>query len=395
MVLRNYRSEALVLIKHASPLSAHSIGSRYLVGQHTPFRLEGFGATQDPLSNTQNGTQILHFNTGMAHRKYMPHVKEMLNILKAGGTGMKKRLLEYMDKYGFIPSQQQQRLNSVAKLPNGMSIAACVASRTHQFEEMLIALKMVQAWEKQTGKEPTPLDFFTAYDIASGECFHLFGADPFNDIIATQAGYTFSNDFLNYKVLPLKANCVPDIVQLMKLVENNMSSARKQFRSHAALNYGLGDGTPEAAKEALLRSFLAMHLSYGKKDGKFEFVPVIVEWEDAVPQVKGGRIVRDERGVPLTEKRTVSGRIWDETIGTVVDANIRAGKLAAANDPKHERIDDAKEQAFLKKVEELLTAPASGYMMDEYNGVEALVKPTAMLKLNEAVEMLMFLDENP
>lgn len=390
-----YTSDSLVLIKHASELSAHSIGSQYLIGQHTPFRPEGFGATQDPLSNTQNGTQILHFNTGMAYRRYLPHIKELSGIVKEGGWGMNKKLLQYMEKYGLIPSYAQEYLDSVAKLPNGKSIAASVASREHQFEEMLIALKMVQALEKQTGKEPSPLDFFAAYDIASGECFHLFGADPFNDVIATQAGYLFSDSFLNYKVLPLKESCLPDVTRLTVLVEENMSTARKQFRVHPSLNYGLGDGVPKAAKDAVLRSFLAMHLTCGKKDGKYAFVPVVVEWKDEVAQIKDGEIVRNEKGMVVKKKEIITGKIWGETIGTVVDANIEAGSFAAADDLKHERINDAKEAAFLNKVKELLTAPATGYMEEKYLGGEATISSEAMLKLNEVVEMLMFIDEDP
>jgi hypothetical protein len=43
----------------------------------------------------------------------------------------------------------------------------------------------------------------------------------------------------------------------------------------------------------------------------------------------------------------------------------------------------------------LLTVPDSGYMAREYEGNDAYINAQAMVKLNEVVEILMFIDEEP
>ncbi len=392
----SFAVQDLVLNKNLSPGSVHSLGSRYLIGQHTPYSLQGFGATEDPLSNTQNVTQILHFNTGLAFRRYLPHVKEMGNILKEGGWGRNKRLLKYMSDHKLLPVPQQARLDSVAKYPGGESAAACAVSFEHKFEEMLVALKMVQAWEKQTGRTPSPLDFFTAYDIASGECFHLFGVDPFDDIIATQAGYLFRDTLAEAKLPQVGKTMMWNISEVVRLMEQDVRTARTQFRRHESLRHGLVDAKDASGRLGLLRSFLAMQLAHGKVDGQYAFVPVVVEWEVRTEKRdKNGKVVKNIFGRKQRETITRRGRIWEETIGTVVNANIKSGIFAGVDDPKRERIDEAKEKKFLKTVENLLTAKESGYMQAEYDGRDAIISSAAMTKLNDMVEVLMLLDEEP
>jgi len=80
------------------------------------------------------------------------------------------------------------------------------------------------------GDKPSPLDIYISYEVASGEGFHVFGIDSFNDIIATEAGRLFAKRFSDDA-----SYSIGSFGQLQLAILDCFRDARKSFLEHPVM----------------------------------------------------------------------------------------------------------------------------------------------------------------
>ncbi len=352
-------------IEYVNPTFPQTIttGSKYLIGAWRAQIVTD--ENTDFISNSQNITQILHFNTGVGWGKIRDKAIRLIQAIDKFNKGQATAAAtkdEIIDIYRNELTQAKiDKINSYSPNLAVVAISSGLLGEDTKkvFDEAMMIGKLAMSFKANTGREPTMLDLFVAYDIASGEGFHLFGGDAFNDIIATEAGGLFGADE-NYLTTQL---FFADTYQLSKNIEARFKEARNRFLNHTVLG----------ERSVVLNAFFSLMMSTeeielpgsqpkAKKIG-FKFVPVKMEFDGQ------------------------EYFIWAETIGTIVQRQIELHKITKTDDPT--QVDPVKEKALLDRIEKILI----DRNVSSYSGNDAELSQASVKSLYEMAEMYAFLTE--
>ncbi|MCK4393861.1 PKD domain-containing protein, partial [Candidatus Bipolaricaulota bacterium] len=235
-----------------------SIGSKYLLGHWEPSTWDD---KHDFTSQTQNATDILHFNTGLGWQSDT-HMYDMKFALLMAATWLARQAGDVID------------------LPTAFIEAfAGPKAKEGKKREFYDVANLAYAFGGNH------LDAFIAYDIASFEGFHVFSIDALNDIIATEAGRIFAEE--------LKKKTVAQIAgagSIRTLMDAAFKAARDSFTKHKVL---------VGARKAFYSTLLAI-------DGCGKFVPVVelYEWtDDTIWKATLGTILYKNRATLTTGEK--------------------------------------------------------------------------------------------
>ncbi|MBA3697762.1 MAG: hypothetical protein H0W78_02695 [Planctomycetes bacterium] len=385
-----------VLFHPTSPetVPIFSTGSKFLLGAWRP--AEVGNSETDFISNSQNETQILHFNTGLGWSMIQEKAIAAIIALdkyNKGEVGADEAVETIIDAYG--ENMDADTLARLRSYPASLAISAITSGLAgevvrHRFEEMLMIGKLAMSYKQNAAATPSLMDLFIAYDIASGEGFHLFGIDAFNDIIATHAGALFGAD-ANF----LSPNFIFAGDQKLKQnIEGHFKAARSEYLAHQVMQN----------RASIMNAFFSLMMSTEttlsglpkSRKRNWEFVPVKIELDVQKRDANGQRMFemnsdgtpkKNDSGhlIPVIEKKAF--KLWGETIGTIVQRQIDGQIITKSSNSRE--IDPGKEREFLAKVEALLTElNASSYV-----GSEANLDSDSVKALYEMMEMYALLTE--
>ncbi|MBI2192928.1 MAG: hypothetical protein HYU36_13190 [Planctomycetes bacterium] len=310
------------------PAKVTTIGSRYLLGHW--FNLSDDVKT-DFASQRQNWTQIIHFNTGLGWQsKLRDRMAVLQAILENVQLSKKEKALAIMDwlaKNGYLVMLPEKMLDKLKKVGPYKAFVYGV-SKSYQWKEIVDVMMLVRGFG---GSSASALDFFLAYDIASGEAFHVFSIDPINDVIATEAGDRFYQDMAS------AASGIVSRDSVLAHLDTHLHDARQALASHKLFS----------SETRTLHGFLAVQLNM--ENGAF--APVQVEFD-----------------VPVT--------IWKRTLGMIIDKN--KDKLA----------DPLKREAFINRVASVVES----YTVTNSSG-DADLDEADVEALQQIVEVLNFITQ--
>jgi PKD repeat protein len=282
-----------------------SIGSKYLLGHWEPSTWDD---KHDFTSQTQNATDILHFNTGLGWAVGGYH--DALSVLW-GAESLAAFIDLDVDLAGIF-----------------LRIFAGNSATDEKTKEFYDMEQLTTAYGR------TPLDVFLAYDIASFEGFHVFAIDALNDIIATEAGRIFAEE--------LKKKTVAQIAgagSIRTLMDAAFKAARDSFTKHKVL---------VGARKAFYSMLLAV-------DGCGKFVPVVelYEWtDDTIWKATLGTILYGNKGKLTTAAEQ------DAFVKKIVDhLNNGIGKAGDWDDIKGVAVTAEDVEALNQMVEILMLLP--------------------------------------
>ena len=304
-------------------------GSKYLIGHW--FRLDQ-GINVDFANQTQNITDFVHFNAGLGWGKLEPimmSLKDLIEKKYSSDDARAKAIMKWLRENGYLAAlskKEQEQIDYYGDI-KGFNYGV---KKSGQWKEVIDIFRMAQAFGPS---KISALDFFLAYDIASGEAFHVFGIDAFNDVIATEAGFRMAKDLEDPK------SGIHDKATLKARLEKHMKEARAAFLSHPVM----------ADKSKRLSAFYSVMMN----NNGTSFVPVTVPYEGK------------------------SRAIWKQTLGTILQKN------------KSKLTTPAGRNDFVSKVVEVL----EGMKKTTYSGPEAKLSSDDIESLHQAIEMLSLLNE--
>jgi hypothetical protein len=202
-----------------------------------------------------------------------------------------------------------------------------------KFKEMVDIITLARAFG--AGRF-SPLDIFIAYDLSSFEGFHIFGIDAFNDIVATEAGFVFSQNVQNGLI-------GRDPAQLAALIDLSISTARKEFLRHNIMK----------ERMAVVDSFSSL-MTYMKGN---HFAPVVdPTWAAALGED--------------------AATIWKKTTGMVIERNMTEGRLGTKED----------RQTFITSVTQHIQG------LSRRSGLSPFLTDDEANAIDQAIELLMLID---
>jgi len=240
----------VTLYEDKANVKSFSTGSQFLLGYCTASTWDDKTDFDD---QTQNVTDILHFNTGLGW-----------NTGSASYEGNYRKLMQA------VKNARSRRNDLLVKIALALARPRATAEKRREFFDVANL-----AYAFGGG----PLDAFIAYDIASFEGFHVFAIDAFNDIIATEAGRLFA-EALKKKTAKEIKNATADSIR--ELLDDAFETARTSFASHKVLV------NAEAAFKGMLLA----------TDGCGKFVPVVerYKWKnDTIWRATLGTILHKNR----------------------------------------------------------------------------------------------------
>ena len=218
------------------------LGSCKLVGEWKSWAEDG--PEQDWPCNSQNSSQILHFNQGMRWEKLVkpspvdgqkaildslyhflvdPGLQDdvrkqgiVLNLLAAGYAP--ESLKKYPGGVGAV------KLLVAGSATKGAEIYDKYIRDTKEWKELVDEMVCAKAFT--TNGKPDPLSVYICYEIASGEGFHVFGHDSFNDIIATEGGRLFATE------LCAEPSAITTQLAVVPQMEVKLGASRDAFLQH-------------------------------------------------------------------------------------------------------------------------------------------------------------------
>jgi len=235
-------------------------GSHHLIGHWMPTP-SGVGHDIDFSCQSQNVTDILHFNFGMGLGEYttllftlapllnMPQDTEAHKIDRA--VAILQALRDEPQLASLVTADQLTRLRGLLDTAqqNDRLLARATArgaiwflfqtefanhaERKHFYVELCKMATMLQAWEGNATRDT--LDLALAYDIASGEGFGVFGIDPWNDVISTEAG-ALMGEALQTGTLNGVPIAITNVDELHGAIQTSYKLAREGLLGHPILS---------------------------------------------------------------------------------------------------------------------------------------------------------------
>jgi hypothetical protein len=302
-------------VARTDPPLFDSLGEKHLIGY---YKGTGFDQTLDFASQRQDITSILHFNNGIGWyvRELDKVIKDLIKILADPLTSddeKKTKLLDWVEKSGFLPEEQLTQLSSGRLLLGDTSTfdkAFGPKSEFHEKYKEFVDIALLTT-SFSPGTADSTLDVFLAYDIASFEGFHLFGIDAFNDVIATYAGAKFATDVALTRIKP----SFDSAKALREQLEDNIQYAAIVFKDHRVF------GKEEATHESFFSLMLATDAA-----GNFTLV-FEPYWQKVFADIfKKLRDQGDPRFTGKTDAELEAGAaklvaIWRSTLGLLLDKN--------------------------------------------------------------------------
>ncbi len=232
------------------------LGSRQLLGLCADLR-NPMDQENDFTDQSQNVTQILHFNNGLGWyaRAMGPQLQEWIDAIGDPSLTVEQRrarLLDAILDLGVLPATGSAALRTLrttagdeTALSSALSANPHYARKLREVTDIAICARI---WGG--GGSTSSLDVYIAYDMASFEGFHLFGIDSFNDCIATQAGA-----ILGWAVMDsLPPVLLTSAADLRRELDHYLGLARLVFSYHRVFGR-----TPHAnARSALFALMLAV-----------------------------------------------------------------------------------------------------------------------------------------
>lgn len=370
----------------------YTLGSKYMLG-HWQSKLDTSSGDEDFECQTQNWSQILHFNAGMGwgeidkKKGNVKHLVETLrDILREELPGDQadqdnkrieniiawyvdndladEQIIKDLEAKNVPPDQIQQQLSKKKKELKSsykstwfyITTNKVVKARWQETVDVIIIS------DRMSGPQADikSLDAFVAYEVASGEGFHVFGLDPFNDIIATQSGVLFA------KILLLKKNSpIGKEDDVLPQLEDCCLKSRQQFIKQKVFDY-------PNSRRVTIESFYSLHSAIDKANKQYATVVL-------------------NNGPSLLYKNKV---IWASTISRMFWDN--RDKWKDDNDKNDKKNDFiAKLAEYVGDVKHWPKANSvnSDVVFNGPNGEKLRVYQVRVLY--EAIEMLMFLTELP
>ncbi|GEM_PF-5668398 len=319
-------------------------GAKNLLSHWKPESSDGEGAERDPRARTQNWTQIAHFNLALGYARVKSSIDTMVAVLEASYPSDEARALAIVDairKIGYLDVLSEDQKAQLAKYGDKIAFDYVIQDSV-QLKEMVDVVTMARRFQGMG--EIEPFNFFLAYDIVSNEGFNIFGIDSLNDVIATQAGFTFG---VHYRE---PASTMGSRASLKAAVEEHMATARMKLRAHPVMD-------------------------------KAKTVPAFLSVQSAV---------RDNRFVKLTVYAPTAPDgldVWPETIGTAMQAiEVPLAKLI-----KNEGTDKDFIDALVAHVGDITMRKTP--FDQTIKGLRFQLSAEQTLVLFDVVEVLMFIDE--
>lgn len=343
------------------------LGSSQLIGEWRSHA--GITAEGDWCENCQNWSQILHLNQGMGWEK-------LVGDDPAGGQ--KSILVGFYDamtdptlsdderKKRFVLKIKQlkamQLPDSAVELMKKLNIELteatppvfaamifdiCYASLSKtdladKWKELVDLVVCARGFTKNG--EPAPLSFYIAYEIASGEGFHVFGHDPLSDIIATEGGRRFAEEMRR----PDSAISNKETVGVE--LEAKLADARTAFIEHPVWG----------RRKRKMRAEKAFYSLFVAVDATGALLPTVKNGGHHIP----------------------TKVVWDRTFSTLLSSTHFTNEYKA--DPA----------ALLTALEAHLTDPSKRQTAFALNGNEVITGDRIAV-MNEMIEVLMLLAELP
>lgn len=303
-----------------------SLGSHHLIGHYLGYA----GTHDDGGCQMQNITQFIHLGTGLGWGDLLEgKVTELGTILhqQLSDDERSKAIMAWLRKYDYLAALKPEKQAKIKEYGDVKAFRYGVAQDS-KWLELVDIMRMAMAGGAD---KISALDLFMAYDIASGEGFHIFGLDSFNDVIATDAG-----DLIG-KELSQPGCAITSKETLRQHLEADMAQARLDFLRHPRL----------ADKDKVLQAFFKVQMS----SNFIHFTPVSF---GSVP-------------------------VWRATLGTICEKNKARFKNAQG------RID------FINTVKATVTDMTATTSTDP---VKATLDSTDVDALQQIVEMLSLLGQD-
>jgi hypothetical protein len=280
-------------------------------GQHVNDRDADFA------SQRQNITHIIHWNTGLGWGVLKPKIDSLILVLDASYPSEDAKalaIMNWLDTNGYfdaLPPAAKAKMANYKK----ETVFSYSVKDSRQWKELIDILMIARAFAANGGGKMTALDLFLAYDIASGEAIHVFGIDPLNDVVITQAGARFA------EVLTTPGINIVDKKTLKAQIESTIRLAREDFLKHQ-LN---------KVRETTVTAFFSVLMATGG-DSNNPFIPVSIPWKSTV-----GTIAQANKALLNTVQgrkdfvTKVADTLKDQSILTLADpkANLTALDVAA------------------------------------------------------------------
>jgi hypothetical protein len=322
------------MVARAVDAHVYQVGSKYLIGHW-----DGVNDQEgDFASQRQNITHIIHFNTGLGWGVLKPKITSLIAVMDATyATESDKAtaIMNWLDTNGYFDALSPEAKAKLASYDRA-TVFDYKVKDSHQWKELVDILTMARAFAAHNGGAMTALDLFLAYDIASGEAFHVFGIDPLNDVVITQAGAEIA------EALIVPGSPIIDKPSLKVQLEAAIKTARGKFLTHP-LNRD---------RRATARAFFSVMMAVDESSTT-PFIPVKIPFGNA------------------------EYTIWKATIGTVVQSNLA---LLAT---------DAGRTDFIKKVANTIKDRTIVTLSDPKANLTAV----EVEALHQVVEVLMLIDD--
>jgi len=237
------------------------LGSSRLIGEWKSWA--GITEEGDWPCNCQNWSHILHFNQGLGWEKLRApdpvdgqkaiayKVYDLVTDPNLTVVERKQKIVLCLLDAGFgLPGVGPALAPMLTTKPElAANIYDKMIHNHTAWKKMVDAIILAKPFAKN-GK-PDALSIYIAYNIQSGEAFHVFGHDPFSDVIATEGGRLFAEEMLKAaSAITTKADIVPQM-------EAKMQAARQSFVQHPV--WTSKSKPQEIVEKAFYSMFLAIN----------------------------------------------------------------------------------------------------------------------------------------